>query len=142
MTTQMLQNIEAVWLFLLRLTETAPIGVWSFLIAVILPACFAPYLRRALPPAWHPKSRDFIVETAALIAGIALAWLPWQTLSGLLVGIMGGFMSPYITLAWQAGTGLMFRWWAKRLGLDAAPRRRADDPPVGSISEIKKDPQP
>jgi hypothetical protein len=114
----MIENVEGVWLFLLRLTSTAPIGVWSFLIAAILPACFAPWLRRGLPITWHPKSRDFIVETAALVAGIALAWLPWQTRSGLLVGIMGGFMSPYLTLGWQAASGLFFRWTAKRLGVD------------------------
>jgi hypothetical protein len=129
MTTTVAQ-VEAVWLFLLRITETAPIGVWSFLIAAILPACFAPWLRRGLPPTWHSKSRDFIVETAALVAGIALAWLPWQTLPGLLVGIMGGFMSPYLTLGWQAITGLIGRVVRRRLGVPdpTTPHRRADDP--------------
>lgn len=114
----MIENIEAVWLFLLRLTESAPIGVWSFLIAAIVPACFGPYLRRGLPQNWHSKSRDFIVETVALLVGVALAWLPWQTLPGLLVGIVAGLLSPYLTLGWQAVTGLLVRVVRKRLGLD------------------------
>lgn len=125
----MIANVEGVWLFLLRITDSAPVGVWSFLIAAILPACFAPWLRRGLPPNWHSKSRDFIVETAALLAGVALAWLPWQTLNGLLVGIMGGFMSPYLTLAWQAGTGLAARVIRKRLGIEGPlPLPRDPDP--------------
>lgn len=125
----MIQNIEGVWLFLVNLTQTAPVGVWTFLIAAIFPACAGPYLRRGLPATWHPKSRDFIVETVALFAGIGLAWLPWQTLNGLLVGIMAGFMSPYLTLGWQAAAGMLRRYLEQRFGLAAAPvpRRRADD---------------
>lgn len=115
----MIQNIESVWLFLLRITESAPLGFWTLFISTVFPACFGPYLRRGLPQNWHSKSRDFIVETVALLAGIGLAWLPWQTLEGLLVGIMGGFMSPYLTLGWQALTGLLSRYVRKRLGLDA-----------------------
>lgn len=112
----MIENIEAVWLFLLRLTETAPIGVWTFLIATIVPACLGPYLSRGLPPAWHPESRAFLVETAALLVGVALAWLPWRTLPGLLVGIVAGLASPYVTKAWQAAIGVLGRYIARRLG--------------------------
>lgn len=111
----MIQNAEAVWLFLMKITETAPLGVWTFLVAAIFPACFGPYLRRGLPAGWHPGSRDFIVETVALLAGIGLAYLPWPTLNGLLVGILGGFMSPYLTRGWQTFWRLAGGYAHKRL---------------------------
>jgi hypothetical protein len=120
-----LTTIEGVWLFLLRLTETAPIGVWSFLIAAIVPACLSPRLGRALPEGWHPASRSFIVETIALAAGIGLAWLPWQTLQGALVGIVAGLLSPYLTKGWMAAWGVVFRWWARRMGEQADVARVA-----------------
>lgn len=131
MIDNILQTIEGVWFFLLRITESAPIGVWSFLIAVVVPVCLVARVRQALPRDWHPTSRDAIVETAALAVGILLAWLPWQTLNGALVGIVAGLASPYIAKCWQALWGIVIRWWVKRLGLEYMhPARRADDPPV------------
>jgi hypothetical protein len=129
MIDHVLTTIEGVWLFMLRITETAPLGFWTFFIAAVVPATLTPRLSRALPESWHPASRGFIVETVALIAGIGLAWLPWQTLPGALVGIMGGLLSPYLTKAWMAAWGVIFRWWARRLGVevDTTPQRRSTD---------------
>ncbi len=111
-----IEMLMGLWKFLILMTSTAPLGVWSFLIAVIFPAIFPRWLDRRLPDEWHRASRDVIVETIALVFGILLAWLPWQTLNGFLVGIMAGFMSPYLTKVWLAGWGIIFRWWARRLG--------------------------
>jgi hypothetical protein len=110
-----LQALMGAWKFLLLLTDTAPIGVWSFVIAAVFPAVFLPYLKRGAPPAWHAESRDFILQTIAIGAGIALAWLPWQTLQGFLTGIMAGFMSPYLSKGFCAIYGIGYRWWYKRL---------------------------
>jgi H+/Cl- antiporter ClcA len=45
-----------------------------------------------------------------------LAWLPWRTLPGLLVGIMAGFMSPWLMKGALTFGGIWFRWWRKRMG--------------------------
>lgn len=110
-----LQALEGSWKFLLLLTDTAPIGVWSFFIAAVFPAVFLPYLKHGIPKTWHAESRDFVLQSVAICAGIALAWLPWRTLPGFLTGLMAGFMSPYLSKGFCAIYGLAFRWWYKRL---------------------------
>lgn len=119
MIDSVIQALNGTWQFLLLMTSTAPIGVWSFLIAAVFPAVFLPWLKRAAPRSWANESRDFLLQTFALLAGIGLAWLPWQTLDGFLVGIMAGFMSPYLQKGFSAATGIGYRWWYKRaLGSD------------------------
>jgi hypothetical protein len=130
MIDNILQTIEALWLFLVKITETAPLGTGSAIIAVVVPACLVARVRKALPEQWHTASRDFIVETGALLVGIGLAWLPWQTVQGLLVGIVAGLLSPYIAKGVEAAWGIGVRWWAKRIGVDLPvefPRRRVTD---------------
>ena len=141
----MIQNLEGAWLFLVKITETAPLGVWTFLIATIIPACVGPYLRRGLPAGWHPGNRDFFVETVALLAGIGLAYLPWPTLQGLLVGILGGFMSPYLTRGWQTVARLIVAFAQRRLGVVPPADQYVDQ--TGRVVRIRAgkarpDPQP
>lgn len=123
-----LQALDGAWKFLILITQTAPAGVWSFVIAAVFPAIALPWLKKGTPKNWHPASRDFILETIALVAGIALAWLPWQTLQGLLVGIMAGFASPYLCKGVLAVSGVGWRWWHKRLlGRDPDDMPRVED---------------
>jgi hypothetical protein len=127
-----IEALNGTWKFLLLMTETAPLGVWTFLIAAIFPAVFLPWLKNAAPKKWAVASRDFILQTVAIFAGVMLAWLPWQTLEGFLVGVMAGFMSPYLHKGGQAVGGLLYRWWHKRL-LGREPQ--APCPPTGPPPE-------
>lgn len=96
------ENIHGVWEFLITITETAPLSVWQFAIAVIVPAALFRYLQR-MPcryqwdARWGRNTVDWGLETIALVVGIALAWVPWRTTAGLLIGICAGLLSPYIT---------------------------------------------
>lgn len=103
MIDMILNALNGTWKFLLLMTSTAPLGVWSFIIAAIFPAVFLAWLNHGVPQSWLVRSRDFWLQTVAILAGILLAWLPWQTLNGFLVGLMAGFMSPYLC---RAGTAL------------------------------------
>lgn len=126
MIESILQAIEGVWLFFVKITETAPIGMGSFLIAVIVPACLVDRVSKALPATWHTASREFIVESGALVVGIGLAWLPWPTLQGALVGIVAGLLSPYVAKGWLAAWGIGRRYLERKYGsikppLDGVP---------------------
>jgi hypothetical protein len=110
-----IEALNGSWKFLLLLTQTAPIGVWSFVLAAVFPAVFLPWLKQATPKTWHAESRDFMLQTVAIFTGIALAWLPWRTLPGFLTGLMAGFMSPYLSKGACAIYGVVYRWWYKRL---------------------------
>lgn len=121
MIDTILAALTGTWQFLLLMTSTAPLGVWSFLIAAIFPAVFMAWLNRAVPKDWHPNARDFVLQSVGILAGILLAWLPWPTLHGFLVGIMAGFMSPYLTRAGTALACLGYRVLVKRVTGQDAP---------------------
>lgn len=115
------ENVEGAWLFLLKLTETAPLSVWTFVVAAILPAVLVRYLHRfPCMPRWEraygKPSVAWGVETIALIAGIGISYLPWQTLPGLLIGICAGLLSPYLCKGGQLVGGIFIRWATKRFG--------------------------
>lgn len=118
-----LNLLNGTWKFLLLMTSTAPLGVWSFLIAAVFPSVFTAWLSRGVPATWQPQTRDFLLQTVSIAAGILLAWLPWQTLHGFLVGLMAGFMSPYITRAAVALACLFYRVAYKR-GLGHEPEAK------------------
>lgn len=114
MIDMILNTLTGTWKFLLLMTSTAPLGVWSFLIAAIFPVVFMAWLNRAVPKDWQPQLRDFLLQTAGIAAGILLAWLPWPTLHGFLVGIMAGFLSPYLARCATAVACLGYRVAYKR----------------------------
>lgn len=113
-------NIEGVWNFLIIVTNTAPLSVWQFVIATIIPTALFRFLQRApcrreWNQRWGKESVEFTLETIALIVGIALAWLPWRTTAGLLIGICAGLLSPYLSRGVCTALALWNAWITKRI---------------------------
>lgn len=105
-----IDSAKGLWEFIILVTETSPIGVWALAGALTLPALLGPYLFKYLPPSEkYPVRRQLIIDVVMIASGILFAWLPWQTLQGLLIGIVGGlgssafwrFMNTVITPLWM-----------------------------------------
>lgn len=103
------EAMSAAWLFLLKLSAEAPLGLWSCLLALSLATASQPFLRRWVPALRCPLSRDFIIESAALVIGVGVMWAHHQALSSLLLGILVGLVSPYMHKGLSAGCGLLWR---------------------------------
>lgn len=123
-----LENAEAAYKFLVLITRDSPIGMWSATAALVISPTLGHAVRR-----WFPKRRrraacDFAVESVILAASVLVAWLPWQTLNGLMVGVICGFAAPYF---WKGADALLVPLWVffkRRLGVEdvrpARPHRR------------------
>lgn len=95
-----------VWLFLLKLTETAPLGLASFALALALGVASRPFLLRYLPATPCRTSRDFIVDASALVIGLGVMFVQLRTLNGALLGLLAGFAAPLVARAIGALLGL------------------------------------
>lgn len=80
--------------FLQKLSEVLPLGLFSFALALALSGFVWLFAERWIPV--EAKGRDFIAETAALLFAIAAAWLQSHTLQAVLLGSLAGFASPYV----------------------------------------------
>lgn len=89
------KSISAGWLFLLQLTEEAPLGLSSFLLAFALAVATQPFLRRYLPQMEDDIARAFLIDSAAIVIGVAVMWLQMRTLDALLLGMLAGFTAPW-----------------------------------------------
>lgn len=112
-------TLMGVWAFLLNLTETAPLSVWQFVIAAIVPACMFRYMQRMpCTKIWNRKygrdTVDWCMETAALMMGIAVAWVPWRTTAAVLIGICAGLLSPYLSKGVSMALDMGYRYLAAR----------------------------
>ncbi len=97
------------WLFLLKLSETAPMGLSSFLLALALGVASRPFLLHYLPPMPCKASRDFVIDASALVIGCGVMFGQLRTLNGLLLGLLAGFAAPLIAKALGALFGLTRR---------------------------------
>jgi hypothetical protein len=104
---KVLQVVVGTWLFLLKLSETAPLGLSSFLLALALAITSRPFLLRYLPPMPCRQSRDFVVDLIALAIGFGVMFAQLRTLDGALLGILAGFAAPLLA----KGIGALIGMW-------------------------------
>jgi hypothetical protein len=98
------------WQFLLTLADTAPLGLSSFVLALALAVAAQPFVRKWIAPRVAClASREFVIESAALVIAIAVMWIQTRDLSGLLLGILAGFAAPYVQKALAALGALAYR---------------------------------
>ena len=100
--TTLLEVAKGTWLFLVTLSDTAPLGLTSFLLAVSLAMLVRPMLKKYLPPLPENPSqrdvtrRDAAVDFPAVVLGALVMFLQLRTLNGALLGIMAGLLAPQL----------------------------------------------
>ena len=123
----LIQNLEAAYKFLVLITRDSPIGLWSMIGALTLPVVLGAWLRRIVPK--MPKYADWrglFIELSMLGSGVAIAYLPWRELNGMLVGIVGGLAS---TIFWRGAEAIFVPLWVftkRKLGVDDVKLQERD----------------
>lgn len=103
---KVIEFITGAWLFLLKLSDTAPLGLTSFVLALALAVASRPFLLRYLPAMLCHASREFVIDSAALLTGVAVMVLQLRTLNGVLLGLLAGFAAPLVARGIAALLGL------------------------------------
>lgn len=107
-------SAEAGLLFADKMLEGAPLGLWSFLLALGLGVASRPFLLKWTPELECPVSRDLLIDVAAVAIGIGVMWGQLRTLNGLLLGCLAGFTAPYL---YKAGHALIAVAWKRIQGV-------------------------
>ena len=92
-------SCKAAWLFLLHMTSSAPLGLSSFVLALALGVVTQASLHHWIPRWDNRAMRQFVIESTALAVGVGVMWLQLHSLDGLLLGLLAGFMAPWIQKA-------------------------------------------
>lgn len=119
-----IENFQAAYQFVILITRDSPIGLWSAVSALVISPTFGHAMRHWFPKRQRRVTCDFLVELVVLSSSVLVAWLPWQTLNGLLVGVVCGFAAPFF---WKGADALLFPLWVfakRRLGVDDVDTRR------------------
>lgn len=90
------EGLTAVWLFIVKLGETAPLGLSSFLLALALAVGVQASLVRWLPLFKCATSRDLLTDAAAFVVGFGVMYAQVRSINGMLLGAMAGFLAPYV----------------------------------------------
>jgi len=105
----------ALWMLLLNAAKTAPLGLASFGIALVLSVLSRYFLRKHLPQLRCPLSRDFLIDAAAVVVGIAAVWFqmshlaPIDRVNALWIGLVAGLAAPHVYNLLAALGGLVVR---------------------------------
>ena len=67
---KLLEVTLGAWLFLLKLSDTAPMGLASFALALALGVASRPFLLHYLPAYPCKTSREFVIDASALVIGL------------------------------------------------------------------------
>ena len=112
------EGLNAMWLFLVNLAETAPLGLSSFVLAIALAVGAQAALARWLPLFRCPVSRELVMDLAAFVIGFGVMWVqtraqtdPSDRLSGMLLGALAGFLAPYVFKGIAAVVAIAARRW-------------------------------
>ena len=96
--TKIIEALHAAWLFLIGMSKEAPLGLTSFLLAVAVSVLVQLFLRRHWRPA-GATSAGFStrVDSIGVAIGIAAMYVQLSTTKGMLLAIMAGFVSPWVS---------------------------------------------
>lgn len=113
--TPIVEAIKAAWSFFGEAMAGAPLGTGSFLLSLVLAVVSQPFLKKWVPHLKCPLSRDFIIESAALVIATVTLWAQMQGLGAvqrlyaLILGLIAGFCAPYVHKGIAALIGLAGR---------------------------------
>lgn len=102
------EALNGLWLVLLKFSETAPLGLSSFLLSLALGVASQPFLRRWMPALRCPLSRDFLIDSSAIVIALAVMLAQMRSLQGWMLGLLAGFMAPHVFRGLAALGGLIW----------------------------------
>ncbi len=101
--TQLAEALLALWLLMIQMTDSAPLGLASFFVAVSLATLSRWFLCKWVPQVeGEPRARDFLIDCAAVVIGTTVAMVqmwsggPQARLSALWLGIGAGLVAPLL----------------------------------------------
>lgn len=112
---QLAEAFRALWLFTVEMSDSAPLGLTTFAIALSIATLSRWFVRKWVPHLKCPLSRDFIVDASALLIAVTVTLLqmwgggPSARLSALWAGIGAGLLAPLLYNGLAAVFGLIGR---------------------------------
>lgn len=105
-TKALIEGLLASWLFLLKLVDTAPMGLASFALALALAVSGQAFVQRILPRVNRAqmRQREASISLLGLAIAFAVMFVQLRTTYGALLGLLAGFAAP---VAYQAVEGLL-----------------------------------
>lgn len=103
----LVEALEAAWLFLMKLVETAPMGLASFAMALTMAVLAQAFIARLADQLKCASSREVVKSAVSLLFGFAVMYLQLPTVKGALLGLLAGFAGPFAFQAVAALCGLI-----------------------------------
>lgn len=116
-------GMMAVWLFFVHMSETAPMGLSSFLMAMALAVGAQAAVARWMPLFKCATSRDLVTDLVAFAVGFVAMWAQMPNMKGIMLGTLAGFVSPYVFKSVTAVGAMVLRRWKAREIPDAGARQ-------------------
>lgn len=103
----LVEAIEAAFLFLFKLSETAPMGLASFMLSLALCVAALASFQRIAAAIKCDRSREVVMSALSLLIGFSVMFLQLRTVQGALLGLLAGFSGPFVYQAVAALIGLV-----------------------------------